>query len=201
MVNVAVRPEGQIVRPLRVLVPLIKEDLKHAEDAGLPYKQAAGEKLVEAKTQLQHGEWGPWLDRNFALSPSRARIYMNFAKAIGDQKERIASFPSLNEFHRQTGSSAYRNVTSKRDWHEGVKESVDHAKREAERIREGKSYPPARTRSRAEARATSNRNRLQGFSQGIASRSRRFARRHATAQPCARSPKTICLKNEREEHA
>src|SRR6188508_3187001 len=37
----------QVARPLRVLVPLIRDDLKQAEEAGLPHKQAAGLKLLE----------------------------------------------------------------------------------------------------------------------------------------------------------
>ena len=121
-----------VARPLSVLVPLIKEDLKQAEKAGLPYWQAAGWKLLEAKSQVDRGAWGAWLKRNFELSATTARIYMNFATTIGAQKEGIP-FSSLNDFHRQTGSSAYRSVTSRRAWHEGVKESIDHAKREAER--------------------------------------------------------------------
>ena len=39
-----------VARPLRVLVPLVKEDLESAATAGLPFYIAAGEKLLEAKT-------------------------------------------------------------------------------------------------------------------------------------------------------
>jgi hypothetical protein len=133
MVNVAVRPEGRVARPLNILVTLIREDLKRAEDAGLPYKQAAGEKLREAKAQLKRGEWGPWLQRNFELSQTTAQRYMNFA---GDPNSSNGGFSSLNDYHRQTGSSSYRSVVSKQDWHEGVKESIERAKREADRVRE-----------------------------------------------------------------
>lgn len=134
MAIIATKFEGQVARPLSVLVPLIKEDLERIEDAGLPYKQAVGEKLSEAKRQVKHGEWGSWLQRNFALSQTTAQRYMNFAEATKDANSSNRSFSSLNDFHRQTGSSAYRSVTSKRGWHEDVKESIDRAKREAERI-------------------------------------------------------------------
>ena len=44
-----------VARPLRILVPLIKDDLKEgdaaAERAGLPHYRAAGEKMLEAKPQ------------------------------------------------------------------------------------------------------------------------------------------------------
>ncbi len=109
-----------VARPLRVLVPLIKEDLKRADEAGLPYKLAAGLKLLEAKSQLQHGEWGPWLQRNFALSPRTALVYMGFAEANAGANRRNLPFSSMNDFHRQTGSSNYRSVTSKQGWHEPV---------------------------------------------------------------------------------
>ena len=58
---------------------------------------------------------------------------MNFADVPNSSN---GGFSSLNDYHRQTGSSTYRSVVSKQDWHEGVKESVERAKREAERIRE-----------------------------------------------------------------
>lgn len=134
--NVATRTEGKVARPLNVLIPLIKEDLKYAEEAGLPYKQAAGAKLREAKNQLSYGEWGSWLKRHFTLSQETARQYMNFAKATEGEDSRNLGFSSMNDFHRQTGSPAYRSVTSKQDWHEPVRANIDRARREAERIRE-----------------------------------------------------------------
>lgn len=46
----------EVARPLKVLVPLIKEDLESgreaSERAGLPYYRAAGEKMIEAKEQI-----------------------------------------------------------------------------------------------------------------------------------------------------
>jgi hypothetical protein len=120
--EVAEKTGKQLSRPLHVLVPLIKDDLKHVEEAGLPYKQAAGAKLIEAKSQLKHGEWFPWLERNFALSKKTAQTYMNFAETMDGSKTKNLRFSSLNEFHRETGSSNYRSVTSKRDWHEPVKQ-------------------------------------------------------------------------------
>jgi Protein of unknown function (DUF3102) len=113
---------NQVARPLRVLVPLIKEDLAGAERAGLPFKQAAGFKLLEAKGQVRHGEWGLWLRNNFTLSAKTARVYMDFAEKTN--KGGIPPFSSMNAFHKETGSSHYRSVTSKRTWHEPVKEAI-----------------------------------------------------------------------------
>ena len=36
--------------------------------------------LIEAKEQVEHGEWGPWLDRHFHLSRRQARAYMQLAE-------------------------------------------------------------------------------------------------------------------------
>jgi hypothetical protein len=115
-------------RPLRVLVPLISDYLAHADEAGLPFKQAAGAKLSEARSQMRHGEWGPWLKRNVSLSQETARQYMIFAEATQGQNPRTLGFSSMNDFHRQTGSRAYRGVD------EGVQENVERARREAEKV-------------------------------------------------------------------
>ncbi len=111
-----------MVRPLRVLVPLIQDDLKHgreaAERAGMPYYQAAGEKLIEAKIQIKHGEWGSWLDRELSISRSQADRYILYAKA--DVKTKFTArgeFASLREVER----SVNPNIgTGKTAWHEQV---------------------------------------------------------------------------------
>jgi hypothetical protein len=70
----------QVARPLKVLVALIKEDIKKgdeaAERAGVPYYRAAGEKMLEAKGQLAHGEFTSWVERNFGIKDRQARRYM-----------------------------------------------------------------------------------------------------------------------------
>ena len=39
----------------------------------------AGEALSEAKAQLPHGEWLPWLDANFDATNRTAQMYMRLA--------------------------------------------------------------------------------------------------------------------------
>ncbi len=41
--------------------------------------RAAGEALNEAKSRLEHGEWGDWLTKNFKASAVTARWYMKVA--------------------------------------------------------------------------------------------------------------------------
>jgi hypothetical protein len=78
--NVAVRKVHQIARPLKVLVPLIQNELITANEAGLEHYRRAGEMLVEAKEQVTYGSWGRWLSKNFELSQNQAIRYMRLAR-------------------------------------------------------------------------------------------------------------------------
>jgi hypothetical protein len=114
------------VRPLPVLIPLIEKDLKAAseaaEQAGLPYYKAAGEKLIEAKGQMKHGEWEPWVKRHFKVTPRHARRYMQLAEAAeADQNGHAGPFSSLRDFIRkETGST----TNDRPAWREPVKQIV-----------------------------------------------------------------------------
>lgn len=139
MTTLAVNEGRQVARPLHVLVPLIREDLAQARDAveraGMPYYRAAGEKMIEAKAQLTHGEFGPWIKRNFALSQQHAARYMAFARATSGKH--ISRYENFSEFMREDGGDpGYGKVVRKQTWHDDVKGNIDRAKREAERIRE-----------------------------------------------------------------
>jgi hypothetical protein len=39
-----------------------------------------GSLLIEARSQIQHGEWQQWMEKNFTLSDGSARLYMRAAK-------------------------------------------------------------------------------------------------------------------------
>jgi hypothetical protein len=114
-------------RPLSVLVPLIKEDLQTGDEAAktasMPYYRAAGEKLIEAKSQLPHGQWQAWVKGNFSLSPSHATRYMAFARATaGAQNDRFESF---SQFMREEGGDPrYGKVVRREPWHEPIKKIV-----------------------------------------------------------------------------
>jgi hypothetical protein len=93
------KKEHQEARPLKVLVPLIKQDLDAAERAGIPHYVKAGEKLIEAKGQLAHGQFTPWVTENLGITPRLARHYM----ALAEHVQNGNAFPvSLREFIRQT---------------------------------------------------------------------------------------------------
>jgi hypothetical protein len=139
MTTVTVREEGPVARPLKVLVPLIQNDLEQAKEASqrasMPFVRAAGEKMLEAKPQMKNSEFGPWIKRNFKLSPAHAYRYM--ALVTTETSSRAREFSSMGEFMRETGRDpGYGRVVRKRDWHEDVKGNIERARREAERIRE-----------------------------------------------------------------
>jgi hypothetical protein len=49
--------------------------------SGIQHAIAAGELLIEAKAQLPHGQWLPWLKDNCALSLRQAQKYMRLARS------------------------------------------------------------------------------------------------------------------------
>jgi hypothetical protein len=123
--------ERQVMRPLKILVPLIKDDLEKADEAGLPYFRAAGEKLLEAKAQMKFGEFGPWVKRQFShITQRQAEVYMRYANATADKQNRIRT---LRDSERHSGNVNYGRPAS---WHSDVKENIERARRDMERVRE-----------------------------------------------------------------
>jgi Protein of unknown function (DUF3102) len=47
---------------------------------GVEHAMAAGTLLIEAKAQLDHGQWLPWLAEHCAMSERTAQLYMRLAK-------------------------------------------------------------------------------------------------------------------------
>ena len=72
--------------PARDLDTLAVEIRDHHEAAQAAFRTSVeeavlcGEKLIEAKAQLPHGGWLPWLERNFPASPRTAQGYMRLAR-------------------------------------------------------------------------------------------------------------------------
>ena len=114
-----------MLRPLKVLVSLIKEDLANgdaaAERAGMPYYRAAGEKLLEAKAQVPYGEWMDWVEKNFRLSQRSANSYMKLASQFAARSELPKT---ISEFEHPN-----REVGHRPKWHAPVKnifEGISH---------------------------------------------------------------------------
>ncbi len=94
--TVAQSGEAREARPLNVLAPLIKEEIEAGEAAGLEHYRAAGEMLLEAKSQFKHGEWVRWFDKQgFRWTIQTARRYMLLAEEMG--KGKAFSFLTITE--------------------------------------------------------------------------------------------------------
>jgi Protein of unknown function (DUF3102) len=119
--EVAKTEQSQVVRPLRMLVPLIKEDIRAAEAAGKPYRATAGAKLIEAKPQMAHGKWGSWLRQNFQLSERQAREWMSFARATLNIENGAQAPRSLHEHRMNRGE---RQTVYPQSWHTPIKEAI-----------------------------------------------------------------------------
>lgn len=142
MIRLVEMNEGtEVARPLNVLIRLIKEDIANgneaAEKAGMPYYQAAGQKMLEAKPQVSGG-FEDWIERNFGLSGRHARRYMDLARATSDgQIGRTRPFASLREFERHTGSDTRPTGGAvHRPWREDVDNLAEKARNDLKRIRE-----------------------------------------------------------------
>ena len=82
-----------LARPLPTLVPLIRRELEAGDAAGIEHYRKAGEMLIEAKEQCQHGEWTAWVERNFHLNIKSAQKYMRLAET---SKTKRATFTTLS---------------------------------------------------------------------------------------------------------
>jgi hypothetical protein len=101
MPNVAVASAARkaISRPLKVLVPLIKDELAAGDEAGLEHYRAAGQMLIEAKSQVADGSWGRWLNKHFEifeLNERTARRYMRLAR-FADKSDNVVRGTSYSK--------------------------------------------------------------------------------------------------------
>jgi hypothetical protein len=134
----AVNKEQRVMRPLSVLVPLIRDDLKQAkvavEKAGTPFYQAAGEKLIEAKAQTP-GAFMAWVKENCRISQRTANQYMELARKMangnaipGDDEEEL----SLRAAVRKHTNN--KNFGKAAGWQADIKDNVQKARAEAARL-------------------------------------------------------------------
>lgn len=124
-------PETRLARPLKVLVPLINEDLVKAEASGLEYYRAAGEKLQEAKSQMSRGDWGLWVAKNFSFSQATAYRWMELAGELefrqATQNQEDTNFsrarkPQPREIRTLSDLTDKRDPGHKPQWHAPVQE-------------------------------------------------------------------------------
>jgi hypothetical protein len=91
-----------IGRPLKTLIPMIQSELQQGNEAGQEHYQRAGQMLIEAKDQVSHGQWGPWLTKNFELSQPQARLYMQWARHHEQNAAGGRTYSSMREMRGAT---------------------------------------------------------------------------------------------------
>jgi hypothetical protein len=127
----------QVVRPLHVLVPLIKQDLQNAkeaaDEAALPYWQAAGDKMLEAKEHYKGriNEFEAWLKRNFDIGLTQARRYMKVAGETINRGRGRGNSETLSGAIRASGGSPRGSPRGGGAWHEPIKEVIGRVNVEA----------------------------------------------------------------------
>jgi len=116
------RPSTAVARPLKVLIPLIKDDLKHADSAGLEHYRRAGDKLREARGQVAGHRWTTWLTQNFALSRTTAWNYMRLSEKYedGSVQRGEQSGMSLREIIGQASTREKQHRQARRPMHEAI---------------------------------------------------------------------------------
>lgn len=136
-----------VMRPLKILIPFIKQHLEagneKARQAAMEDYRLAGEALWEAKAQVEPGQWGKWLAKNFELSKSTAYDYMQLANYMEIQlasDSGLAGNPQVVEpksLSSVTRPNRPANHPSSSAWYKPVQEAanrvnVPQMKREAE---------------------------------------------------------------------
>lgn len=113
---VARRPaETKIGRPLKILIPLIKQDIERGDQAGMQYYADAGDKLLEARPQVPYGSWGRWLQKNFTLGRTTAHNYIRAAEVRRDHQNfrRPEQLPTFGEITGDTQRKRQSRVSER----------------------------------------------------------------------------------------
>src|SRR5271166_2083878 len=125
----------EIMRPVKVLIPLIRADLKAGREAGMEYFRAAGEKMLEAKPQIT-GSFAVWVKTTFDLGMTQAKEYMKLARATQGKQNAGApaeEFESLNDFlRRHHGYKKPTNGHVRRDYQPDIDRIAARAREAAE---------------------------------------------------------------------
>jgi hypothetical protein len=110
--SIAPQRPTTVARPLKVLIPLIKDDLRQANEAGLEYYRRAGDKLREARAQVPTHRWGAWISQNFELGRTTAWKYMRLSELFEQGSVHLGE-QSLNEVVGATAQRRQRSAATR----------------------------------------------------------------------------------------
>jgi Protein of unknown function (DUF3102) len=86
---------------------------RNAAKRGAEHALAAGDLLLEAKAQLAHGQWLPWLRDHCEISNRTARLYMRLARnrqAIESEIGNVADLTLRSAVEAIAPASNYRDL-------------------------------------------------------------------------------------------
>ena len=113
---------------------------QHASQA-VVYAARCGEKLIQAKASLGHGQWLPWLEANCRVKKSQAAKYMSLAKEMPElltaNFQSTGSLPSLEYAASLLSASeeVKAEIQSRLDAGESVTvREIDQLKRELKQV-------------------------------------------------------------------
>jgi hypothetical protein len=126
----------EVARPLKVLAPLIQDDISRGDQAGIEFYRAAGEKLAEAEDGHFDGDskgFYRWAEKEFGKKPTTIDTWVALAAARGRN-----SFKSLRQFRQapkeEGGFGKKDNKPAYREWTAPVDAIADKARIEQRRL-------------------------------------------------------------------
>jgi hypothetical protein len=134
MTALAKQESREVARPLKILEKLIKEDFEAADQAGKPFNQAAGAKLIEAQEGHFEGNvsgFYKWAEKHFGKSNSYLRVCMAYSGVGG-----VKAFETQHKFKytpKGKGGLGHNKPVS-RGWTAPVDDIAERARNEARRL-------------------------------------------------------------------
>jgi hypothetical protein len=131
--TLAKKTEVKLARPIGVLAPLIRADVRDGDIAGMKFYLRAGEKLIEAKAgeELKHGEFENWACE---VTDRSQQTWTDWMRAARNQKKsKAVQFKSI----RQAVGGHRASVGAKgnyRAWHDPVKKIASEVKSDVKRV-------------------------------------------------------------------
>jgi hypothetical protein len=112
--TVAIQTPRKIARPLKVLVPMIQDELIAGGEAGMDHYIKAGKMLneIQDSKQVPYGSWGRWVKDNFRISRITANDYMRIARMVDDDPSCKASLTTIDAAVGRE-SRTIRSITKK----------------------------------------------------------------------------------------
>jgi hypothetical protein len=106
--------DGEIVPELDALAEQIRaehEACEESAESAVMHAIRAGELLTEAKAQVRHGKWLPWLVANFEFTRQTASGYMRLAKHRAEMEGAPSISEALKELAEPRGDEQEKEPT------------------------------------------------------------------------------------------